>query len=140
MTGRRERQKAAEEKYGKPFAEIVRDFASKNWGKGATALELGYDVTAFGRLLKRKGWSDWFLPGHETIQFKAGVAKRAAMKIDMTPARSANPCYIRVRLDGHYDTVAGHCRRRGMSPATVYDRLSKGMTIKRAIAARVVGK
>ena len=140
MTAARERQKAAEEKYGKPFADVVRDFARKDWGKCATARELGYDVTAFGRLLKRKGWSDLFAPGHKTIQFKAGIAKSAAMRRDPTEARAANPHYIRVRLDGHYDTVAGHCRRRGMSPATVYDRLSKGMTIKRAITARVSGK
>lgn len=140
MTAARERQKAAEEKYGKPFSEIVRDFAGKNWGKGATARELGYDVTAFRRLLKRKGWSDWFVHGHQTIQYKAGVAKSAAMKRDPAEARAANPHYIRVRLDGVDDTVAGHCRRRGISKSTVYMRLGKGMTVRQAITARVAGK
>lgn len=119
------RQQSIAREFGQPFTDVVLGFAVDGYSVSATAAILGYSRGSFYTLMKRWGWLDKFDRGQRTLaprqaqearQGEAGNRKAVEAMI------AANPNYLRFTLDGIYDTLAGHAKRRGLSRNTVYSR------------------
>lgn len=123
-----------EDEFGEPFTDVVRGLADDGESIHAIAYILGYSSpSAFRRIAKKMDIK--FVKGSQSNGTKASKAS-----IGSTPARidaarkasAANPNYIRLTIDGIYDTLSSHCRRIGIPVSTVRNRLRKGMSNQEA--------
>jgi len=124
------KQNAIAAEYGEPFWSVVRGYADDGHSVYGTATLLEYSPPAFRRLVLRHGVSDWFARGQSSALARSAQADRRgrctdAQRAGAAMASAANPNYRWIDYQGHTDTLAGHARRLGLSPRTVYKRYKR---------------
>ena len=121
MTAKIQQQVAKES--GKSFQSVVKDYADQGYGMTETATLLGYKShSAFIRLCDRHGWRDWFKYGEATNGAKEGRKRRRGIDTPALKAARDKIKYPTVEYKGVHDTMAGHCRRLGVSYRTAKHR------------------
>lgn len=138
MTGGRERQLAVESEYGQPFWDVVRGYADDGESMQATAEILGMSPGSFRQLVRRNGKRGWFVDRSEcnsTVAYnesrKGKPFPGGELALKRAVKRRRDVRWI--TRDGITDTLAGHCRRIGISYSTVTKRLYRGMSIEDAL-------
>lgn len=127
-------QSQVEQEYGRPFWDVVRDYATDGESMSATGRILGYSCgQTLVRMIHNKGVAHWFRPGIETNGF---VNRRN----EMTPAKLEQIRRLQDRhkfeFNGVVDTREGHARRLGLSPKTVTSRVYRGWSVQKALTVR----
>ena len=138
MTGGRERQRTVAAEYGQPFWEVVKGYADDGESMQATAEILGMSPGSFRHLVRRNGKRGWFV---DRNQCNGTIAFHESRKGKPFPGGElASKRAVERRRDvrwitrgGITDTLAGHCRRIGISYSTVTKRLYRGMSIEDAM-------
>lgn len=138
MTGGRERQRAVEAEYGQPFWEVVKGYADDGESMQATAEILGMSPGSFRQLVRRNGKRDWFVSRNQcngTLAFyesrKGKPFPGGELALKRAVGRRRNVQWI--TQGGITDTLAGHCRRIGISYSTVTKRIYRGMSVEEAL-------
>ena len=125
-------QDAVEVKHGKPFWDVVKQFASDGESINNTARLLGYaHPNPLHKLVRKKGVTRWFrAPTHTNSYLNAKVPGNRNRK---KASRGIQALVRSFALEGRYDSLAGHCRRRGLNRKTVGARLFRGWTLQDAM-------
>lgn len=135
------KQLEIEEEYGFPFWEVVKGFADDGESKAATASILGYSETAFRNLVNRYGFARWFPPCGQANASRAAnkgrswagtPTQRAALAKGRVHA--GDHLSVLVELDGLTASIKEHALRRGLKPATVYMRRTRGWPLDEAFS------
>jgi len=123
-------QREIAKEHGMSFESVVRMYARDGHSINDTAGILGRNPGSFRKLCQRQGWVGLFRVGQDSVAARqAFVDKRGrctpGLEAAMEAARAANPTYHSIEWGGTTDTVAGHCRRLGLSISTVRKRLDR---------------
>lgn len=121
------RQAAIAQEFDLPFWEVVKGFADEGRTIYDTARILEYSHPAFSRLVKRHGLDHWFAKGKAGVRFSESARERRgqcspALLSAVLNAGKHNPTYYQIKYQGATDTMAGHCRRLGLSLHTARNR------------------
>lgn len=110
---------------GTSFQNVVKFYAEQGHSIAGTARLLGYQSqSAFNRLCHRQGWTDWFLPPCETIEWRE-APRHTQKSLSTERARQMTACQkqaVSVEYGGVTASLAEHARRLGLKKTTVYNR------------------
>ena len=116
-------QKKVAQEAGVSFETVVKRYAAAGHSINETATLLGYASPAsFRRMCIRYGWVDIFKRGQDTIGARRSHECRIGIDTPALAEARARRKYKTIRYQGIDDTVAGHCRRLGLSYSTVKNR------------------
>lgn len=113
--------KEVERDTGRPFVETVKFYAEQGHTAHDTAYLIGYKAhSAFLRLLKRKGWREWFANGKPVKVVK-----------DRYPGliTGGDINAIKVEFEGIVAPLGQHADRLGLPRTTVYPRYRKNKNL-----------
>lgn len=125
-------QREVAREHGMSFEKAVMGYADDGYSMTMTAQIIGMSPSAFTRLCHRYGWRERFKTGKHCLGSKMSTVARTGVCTDKQRASAqaasdANPLYVCIEYQGVADTLAGHCKRLGLSRSTVYKRWARGI-------------
>ena len=122
----------AEAEFGAGIQDILQGFASDGESLSTTADILGMNRKTLRRFVSRRGFEIAF-PDAESCNAKRNQRRPGCLR-GVRRASECNPHYVRLEFEGVVDTIAGHCRRIGLSKSTVYKRFARGLPAQMALS------
>lgn len=120
-----------EAEHGAKMLDILLGYASDGEALTSAAQIIGMNPKTLRRLIKREGWDIPFAKFADCNAVKYREPRRD--KSFWVRAYPVCPQYKWITVDGVRDTIAGHCRRVGISKRTVYNRIARGITPEAAL-------